>query len=488
MKLRYLSLFSGIEAVSVAWMPLGWDAVAFCEVEPFCCSLLKQHYPSVPNLGDIERVDEQTVESLGHIDVVVGGFPCQDLSIAGKRKGLKDEEGNSTRSGLFCEFLRVADACGARFAVVENVLGLFSSNAGRDFATVVGGMAGAEVGVPEGGWRNTGVALGPKGLVEWAVLDAQFFGLAQRRKRVFVVRDSGGWRNRPPLLFDPESLRGNPSPGRTQGQGVAPTISSRTQGGGGLGTDAECDGAVIPIQEVGKRESGTPKNGTGLGDEGDPMFTLQQSAQHGVAIGFDSKQGGDTQLGATTEKSPPLKGMARHAVACIDSELNPNQDIADPLKTVDKSGTGTLPVVVHSLKADGFDASEDGTGRGVPLVSHSILSKPHSSHADDLETYVPEKAFRFQRTDQFTEDEKVGSLAAWDFKDGRDLIAGMAVRRLTPTECERIQGFPDGYTLVVHRGKPAADGPRYKALGNSMATTVMRWIGKQIEWAINYET
>jgi DNA (cytosine-5)-methyltransferase 1 len=476
---RFLSLFSGIEAASVAWIPLGWKCVAVAEIERFPNSVLKHHYPDVPNLGDVTKISEQQIKNLGPIDVVIFGFPCQDLSQAGKRQGLNHADGTLTRSGLFYYAERISRWANARWAVAENVPGLFSSNEGRDFAAVVGELVGTEISVPGCGWRSAGVALGPRGLVEWIVLDAQWFGLAQRRKRVFIVRDSSGqWLNRPPLFLNAASLRGDTPPRREAGKGTSPTlegrsgrsgennfntsgglaltISARSRGGGGLGTDAECGGAVIPIQEIGKRQSGNPMNGVGHGAPGDPMFTLQSGAQHGIA---------------------------------------------------------------HALRAEGFDASEDGTGRGTPLVTQTLTSNgdAHSGFKDES-GLVPEIAWALQERDSKGSDSntKEGHLIPCEKQDeittlavrGRNGDSSLetrndgtanailtpnggrggigvgaiqhkaAVRRLTPVECSRLQGFPDEYLKI---SEYVADGPMYKALGNSFAVNVVRWIGQRIQ-------
>ena len=229
--MRFLSLFSGIEAASVALEPLGWTAVAFAEIEPAPCAILAARYPHVPNLGDVTGVTAEQIAALGPIDVVIGGSPCQDLSVAGKRKGLA-----GARSSLFYRQVQIFDAarayCGARWLWWENVPGAFSTHGGRDFACVVGAMAGCTIDVPRDGWGTEGAAVGPHGLVEWSVLDAQWFGLAQRRARVFVVLDTGDWRNRPPVLLEPESLRGDSPPRREAGQGVAGSITRRVDRGG----------------------------------------------------------------------------------------------------------------------------------------------------------------------------------------------------------------------------------------------------------------
>jgi DNA (cytosine-5)-methyltransferase 1 len=296
-----------------------------------------------------------------NIDVLVGGTPCQSFSVAGLRKGLADPRGN-----LMLTYLAIAERYAPRWLVWENVPGVLSSNGGRDFGTLLGGLA--ELGY--------GFA--------YRVLDAQFFGVAQRRRRVFVVGHLGDWRRAATVLFERESLLGHPAPRRETGKGVAPTLSARTKGGGGLGTDFECDGGLIP----------------------------------GVARAL------------TTSNQR------------IDAE------------------TETL-LVAHSLRGEGFDASEDGTGRGTPLV--------------------PVHAFDARQADVLQYGPITGPMDT-GIPGPAALIADQ-VRRLTPRECERLQGFPDDYTLINYRGKPAADGPRYKALGNSMAVPVMQWIGSRIQLA-----
>lgn len=238
-EIRFLSLFSGIEAASAAWIPMGWECVAVAEIETFPCAVLRHHYPGVPNLGDVTKITENQIKELGRIDVVVGGFPCQDLSIAGQRKGLKNADGTITRSGLFFTAAKIAEWAKCRWTVIENVPGLFSSNKGGDFATVVGELAGCKIDVPRDGWRNSGVALGQKGLIEWRVLDAQFVrveshprAVPQRRRRVFIVRDSGDWSSRPPLLLERESMQGNSPPRREAGKGFTHSFAPSLTGSG----------------------------------------------------------------------------------------------------------------------------------------------------------------------------------------------------------------------------------------------------------------
>ena len=399
----------------MAWTPLGWEPAAFSEIEPFPCSVLQHHYPHVPNLGDVTKITRQQVEALGRIDLVCGGFPCQDLSVAGKRKGLMNADGNPTRSGLFFDAMRIAEWTRARWTVLENVPGLFSSNGGRDFAAVVGEMAGCEFDVPPGGWENAGVAVGPFGLIEWITLDAQYVrveshprAVPQRRRRVFLVRDSGNWANRPPLFLERESLRGHPAPSR--------------------------------------------------------------EAREGTSRGVEIGPGG----GRFTDLNPTLDTRAKDG----------------PIRN--QLAVAVLQHTTHSLRGEGFDASEDGTGRGTPLVP-AIVGQAMSSKwakgtagpaGDEHHNLLPVPiAFpeRMSGTQCASSENVAPSLGALN---PTAVATQWAVRRLTPLEAERLMGFPDGHTLIPWRKKPASecpDGPRYKSLGNSWAVPVARWIGERIE-------
>ncbi len=363
--IRYLSLFSGMEAAHLAWAPLGWECVGVAEIEPAACALLAHRLPHVPNLGSVTEITDEQVAVLGHIDVVIGGSPCQDLSVAGKRAGLA-----GARSGLFHEQLRIFDAartfCGARWLVWENVPGAFSSNQGRDFAVVVGALAGCELDVPTDGWGSEGVALGDNGLVEWSVLDAQWFGVAQRRRRVFAVLDTGDWAGRPPVLLEPDSLRGDSAPRREAGEGVAGTL---TRSAGERGAEDGERGQLIP--EIARCDT-----------TGEAKRQDWETCTIIPVLPFDT-----TQITSATNGSSPKPG--------------------DPC---------------HPLCA----------GAHPPAVAFDC----------------------------------------------------MAVRRITPREGERLQGAIDDWTLVPNaKGKPTADGPRYKMLGNSFAVPVIRWIGQRIQIA-----
>ncbi len=526
--MRFLSLFSGIEAASMAWTPLGWEPAAFSEIEPFPCSVLQHHYPHVPNLGDVTKITRQQVEALGRIDLVCGGFPCQDLSVAGKRKGLMNADGSPTRSGLFFDAMRIAEWTRARWTVLENVPGLFSSNGGRDFAAVVGEMAGCEFDVPPGGWENAGVAVGPLGLIEWITLDAQYVrveshprAVPQRRRRVFLVRDSGNWANRPPLFLERASLCGHPAPSREAGQ-VAPTIPSRSTAGGGLGTDFDCDGGVITMANgQGGEGFDASEDGTGRGTPLVPMFLHTNKGRP------DGRRSAHTEMVSVKDIVETLTtdGHAQSAVAVpvaygirtANTSSNGHGISPELAHTLDRAqGQCVAFDTTHTLRSEGFDASEDGTGRGTPLVpvttptltsngdAHSGFRDEHGLVPVAFDTTQITSAANYSNPKPgdpchpLAAGQHASAIAFPEFLSGTQCASSLevspslgalnptavatqwAVRRLTPLECERLMGFPDGHTAIPHKGKPAADGPRYKALGNSWAVNVAAWVGQRI--------
>lgn len=426
--IRYLSLFSGMEAAHLAWAPLGWECVGVAEIDPAPCALLANRLPHVPNLGSVTDITDEQIAALGRIDVVIGGSPCQDLSVAGNRAGLA-----GARSGLFHEQLRIFNAartiCGARWLVWENVPGAFSSNRGRDFAVVAGALAGCELDVPRDGWGNEGVALGPNGLVEWSVLDAQWFGVAQRRRRVFAVLDTGDWAGRPPVLLEPDSLRGDSAPRREAGEGVAGTL---TRSAGERGAEDGERGQLIP--EVAR------------------CLTTGEGAQLDIE---------------SCTLFPDIAGCLNNS----GGRAYPGTTLQDAV-----AGGFMIPEVTHTLRADSFDASEDGTGRGTPLVPVAFDCKASGQAGFG----IGEIASTMRSMGHADSHQNGGGHLA--------VQQGMQVRRLTPRECERLQGASDDWTLVPNaKGKPMADGPRYKMLGNSFAVPVITWIGERIEMAQEYQ-
>lgn len=475
--MRYLSLFSGIEAASVAWIPLGWECVGVAEIEPFPCKVLAHHYPGVPNLGSVTEITEEQINALGRIDLVVGGFPCQDLSIAGKRKGLRNDDGSATRSGLFFTAMRIVEWANPRWVLVENVPGLFSSRNGADFASVVGEMAGCEFSVPRDGWRNAGVAVGKLGLVEWITLDAQYCrtsqhprAVPQRRRRVFVVRDSGDWQRREPLFLDSESLRGNPPPRREAGKTVAGTIGSRTTGGGGLGTDFDLAGGlqVAPrltsarMQRIGDPTGQdcvvafdttqiTSKANFSNPQPGDPCHPLARGA-HAPAICMSTGQAGaEIGIGIGTtlncNHEAPIAFTARdYGNDATASGATPTMRSLCCGADGHQSGAAGLAVClpINTQISMRHEALGEGTGMGIGDVNDPCFTlQAAHSHA---------VAYRTNAAGQVNHQDGISAALNTQTDPCAQFIqSSMQVRRLMPIECERLQGFPEVRKSVIVR-------------------------------------
>lgn len=371
------SVCSGIGAPECGWSRLGWQSSFLSEIEPFPRTVLSHHFPEVPLHGDFTTIQSG---QYADIDLLVGGTPCQSFSVAGLRGGMADERGN-----LALEYLRLADRLRPRWLVWENVPGVLSSSGGRDFGAFLGGLA--ELGY--------GFA--------YRVLDAQHFGVAQRRRRVFVVGYIGDWRRAAAILFEPASLRRHPAPRREAGEGFADKLAFNANQGSGLSGDI---------------------------------------TQASVSMCLNAK-GGSGRMDTESET----------LIVC---------DVAHTLRGGDKP---------HVLA---FHGSQD------PDVSGDI-THPVGRNQGRETCVLQIQAFAQNQRNEVREMEVAGTLTAQPgMKQQTYLHIASAVRRLTPTECERLQGFPDGWTAITHRKKPAADGPRYKALGNSMAVPVLTWIGKRI--------
>jgi len=376
MSIRYLSVCSGIEAATVAWHHLGWTPTAFAEVEPFPAAVLQYHYPNVINHGDIKKFKEWSDEK---IDVLVGGTPCQSFSIAGLRKGLEDPRGN-----LMLTYLAIVGRYQPRWVVWENVPGVMSSGGGRDFGTFLGALG--KLGY---GWA-------------YRILDSQWFGVPQRRRRVFVVGCFGNWECAAKVLFESESLSRNIMPVRKKEQDITANIANGLRNSG-----IDADQLVDENFKI----------------DGTMQFTKVNKP---IAYSLDS-------LSSNSMKSKnPVSG-------CNEVDLSKALDTS---RGLDPSCNQGGMAVVHSVVA--IDLYNGTITRNVAV--------PLTNRADGTGT-------------------------------GSTVMQSNAVRRLTPIECERLQGFSDGYTAIPWRKKPASecpDGPRYKALGNSMAVPVMRWIGERI--------
>jgi DNA (cytosine-5)-methyltransferase 1 len=407
--LTYGSVCSGIEAVTVAWEPLGFRPAWFAEIDPFCSALLAHRHAGVPNLGDFTTIEE----SRRPIDVLAGGTPCQSFSLAGRRGGLEDARGN-----LAIEFCRLAGRLRPRWIVWENVPGVLSSNGGRDFGSIVGTLA--ELGY--------GCA--------WRVLDAQFLGVPQRRRRVFVVGHLGDWRRAAAVLLEREGLCRDTPARRKAREDVAGSLGGGT-GERGWCNDLDRSGAFVSM-------SLNAKGGCGRLDGESETFVAS-------GCGYWNESESAETLGT--------QGRALYESTAI---------------------VGPLAPTAFSAKDHGADAG--------PLAP-TLRAMPHDrSHANAGGQVAVCFESRVARNGRGSPSEVVPPLKAQSGGTGRGdgaplLAVGgpLAVRRLTPRECERLQGMSDDYTLIPYRGKPAADGPRYRAIGNSMAVPVMRWIGRRIQ-------
>ena len=622
--MRYLSVCSGIEAASVAWHPLGWEPLAFSEIEAFPRAVLQHHYPHVPCHGDFTKLRDEPW--IADADVLVGGTPCQAFSVAGLRKSLDDDRGN-----LSLEFIKLADSIDAAreaqgrdpsVIVWENVPGVLSvkDNAFGCFLAALAGDA-APYDPPRGKWTNAGVVDGPARTVAWRILDAQYFGLAQRRRRVFVVASAREGFDPAAVLLEFEGVRRDTPPRRETRQDPAadassgaderrshwdgvehphPTLNQSFNTGaigysnqelfsqrgaglvgeastgdvshclnaGGMGrqdyetetlvthalrgegfdasedgtgggtplvpvqafysTESRCDNfpppdvspplkvgsngggqppaiafsakdhgsdatedlsptlramphdashangggqmaVAVPLLEVGKRtgvSTDDPRAGIGIGQDGDPMFTLQAGAQHGVA--------------ATVYSIMPQNSGRDYKAREVD--------VAQPIMAGGPVGGNQGGDYI--LQPTAFDTTQ--------ITSPSNYSKPKEGdpcHPLAAGAHPPAVSYAFQpriaRNGRGDMGDVVNALNAQSGETGKGdaapcVATSMVVRRLTPKEAERLQGFPDGWTNIPWRGKPEApDGPRYKALGNSMAVPVMAWIGRRIAEALS---
>jgi DNA (cytosine-5)-methyltransferase 1 len=488
--MRYLSVCSGIEAASVAWGPLGWQAVAFSEIEPFPCAVLAHHYPDVPNLGDMTTIAQRILN--GEVeapDVLAGGTPCQAFSVAGLRKSLADERGNLT-----LKFAEIADAidfvrvrAGRPPAIVfwENVPGVLSTK-DNAFGCFLGALAGedCELKPPGKRWADAGCVFGPQRAIAWRVLDAQYFGLAQRRRRVFLVASARDGFDPAKVLFEFEGVRRD-SPPRREARQVAPTIPARSSGGGGLGTDFDCDGGLIHADPIARCIT------TGEAKRQD-WETCNFVAHTLRADGFDASEDG-------TGRGTPLVpvGVTIHGTDPTVQKVASYDELAQCLRArtpgnIDNSSTTVVQQPVSY-------AIQAGALRTNPLSGPDGVGV-QADLAYTLEARAEVQAVAFAENSRAElrleggDGSRCGAISTGGGKAGQGVpmvATAMQVRRLTPRECERLMGFPDDYTLVPlplkgrqPRVRWASDSARYKALGNSWAVPVVRWIGERINTAV----
>lgn len=508
--MRFGSLFSGIGGFDLGFERAGMECVWQVEIEKDCQRVLARHFPNAERFADVS-----TIREFPAVNVICGGFPCQDLSVAGKRAGLAGE-----RSGLWFEFLRIIESNLPRWIVIENVPGLLSSDEGRDFAAILRGLV------------ECGYCLA------WRILDAQYDGVAQRRRRVFIVGSLGDG-SCAEILFESESVSWN------------------------LPTRREAGAGVTPILEAGARTNGDGfRDGDGIGVEGDPMFTLQRGKQHAVAATLDQRGRG------------PTDAVMMNLQVCGAVSSKWAKGTGGP------AGDEAYNLVTHALRSEGAGASEDGTGRGTPLVvdrlehhrfhcltcgqwfgvndyESNTVTCPNcgETHIDRITDVLDARAvdvrnlrmqpdgtsgtlqhkksggfsLNYQNPVLATAYRTVGNCGPFEQGDktaalntatdpsqniiaftertraegrtfesqeelayavtnpgsggrthSRQIAGGFRVRRLTPRECERLQGFPDDWTLYDSEGKEISDSARYRMLGNAVCVNVAEWIGKLI--------
>ena len=454
---------SGIEAASVAWHPLGWTPVAFSEVGAFPRAVLEERWPHIPLHGDFTTIKG---DEYGPIDLLVGGTPCQSFSVAGLRGGLADDRGN-----LALEFLRLAQRARPRWVVWENVPGVLSSAGGRDFGSILGGLA--ELGY--------GFA--------YRVLDAQYIrvdgyarAVPQRRRRVFVVGHLGDWRRAAAVLFEREGLSGHPAPRREAGQTAPGAIGART--GRSVGAqDADCGHMIAEVAPTLDAHYGDKM---GLENQhinaGGGGCSLPRTAKSLTASTqrYDSETETLLAVGGSFDVSHTLLGKS-------------NDSHDDTLQTY--VADVASPIVAGISKGSGNNDGKKGSPQNLVLQPVAFTSKDYGGDAGEIaptlrgmghdESHANgggQVAVAFAHQQGGSVDLHTAADVGLTVQRNQTQAVhhAMAVRRLTPRECERLMGFPDDYTLVPYRGKDAADGPRYKSLGNSMAVNCMRWIGRRI--------
>lgn len=504
MPITYGSLCSGIEAATVAWHPLGWQASWYAEIEPFPSAVLAHHYPETPNHGDMTRLAAMVLAGkIPAPEVLVGGTPCQAFSVAGMREGLADPRGALTIK--YVELLDAIDHVRIKrgepeaTCLWENVPGVLSDK-GNAFGCFLGALVGEseELQPPGGKWKDAGCVYGPTRTAAWRILDAQYFGLAQRRRRVFVVASARTGFDPLEVLFEREGLRRDTPPRRGEGQATAGTITAST---GGVDENDAADGRLTvfggnntagPIDIAPARNACASASGR-LDFESEAFVVSGTLQANGKAAGSATQQDAENGMLVVHGTQDPdvlndlVHPLGRNsgqenallAFSCKDHGADAG-DLAPTLRAMGHGAShpnagGQIAVcitgdIMRTLKAEGFDASEDGTGRGQPIVAHAIQAGALRENPASGPDGVGVQADHAYTLEARAEVQAIQTNAQ--------------VRRLTPRECEWLQGFPGDHTRIPYRGKPAdecPDGPRYKAIGNSKAVFVVRWIGERIQ-------
>jgi len=446
---KYLSVCSGIEAATVAWHGLGWTPVAFSEIEAFPAAVLAHHYPTVPNLGDLTKYREWPEELLVEVDLLVGGTPCQAFSVAGKRQSLDDERGNLSLIyvNLYHHINEVRKRHGRPPAIAlwENVPGVLSTK-DNAFGCFIGGLLGCDEApqTESGKWDKAGFLSSETVRVGYRVLDAQYFGVAQRRRRIFLVAvpcelvERFGERACPSeILSLRESVLGNSAPVRTPGETAAGAVVARiARNGGGSNADVDAGHLVLAPFTKSRRAQSPSDHETLVNGDISPtvnQFDVGETRATTIvaAIGFNWMNGGGygnahDGLAITEEAVAPVSRSQVYAVACLERE--------------------------HTSEWQRCDSCENDWCNIHEKHAHECSCAPLCERDDDPSCK-------------------------------KTIVERRYARRLTPLEVARLQGFPADYLDITFRKKPAADGPKYRALGNSMAVPCMWWLGYRIHHA-----
>ena len=473
-KMRYASVCSGVEAASLAWMPLGWEAVWFSEIEPFPCAVLKERFPDVPNIGDMTKTKGE--EYRGGIDLLVGGTPCQGFSVAGKQGGINDP-----RSALCLSYCRLLETMRPRWFVWENVPGVFSTNGGEDFRAFLRKID--EIGYS----------------CAWRVLDSQYVrvdgyprAVPQRRRRVFVVGRLGAdWRYPASVLFEPGCLPGDTPPRRVKGAGVARSLTASAEGASGKEQHTFIGGDGRPLNALGVdgyngavsvQVSATVD--THCKNVNGPTLIMEHYQANGLVMDaefWNVEDVSTTLTEAFADDRMPDKGklpcvICRAGFSGGQGEnaggIGYQEEVALTIRS-SESGSNQVPDILcqYGDVAGALTARHDSSpcaDRGMSIVYENHAQDSRVKPCGECSPQLNAKA----------------GTGGGNLPLVQECFPAAAVRRLLPVECERLMGFPDNHTRIPWRGKPAEDcpdSPRYKACGNSMCVNVMRWIGMRIE-------
>lgn len=540
--IRFLSVCSGIEAASVALEPIGWQACGFAEIDKAASRVLAHHFPDVPNHGDFTALDCSKIPSPCHW--LIGGTPCQSFSLAGKRLSLADARGNLTLAYVALAH-ELAGSHGLKGFLWENVPGVLSAD-DNAFGCFLGALSGHDAAIPQPrgrAWPDAGMVSGPRCRLAWRILDAQYFGLAQRRRRVFVVGSFDKGIDPTAVLFERAGVRWHPPSRAAQGQGTsADVISSLVASGRGGERAGETRGQdpVVAVAFGGNNQSGPIEVATACNSHGGPAgrqdfetetfvvaiagpltagmgdSAARMPQEQGALIAFTSKDSGQD---AGENISPTLRAMGHEK-----SHANSGGQVAiafqdrfrgdPPPSSVEVAGT--LETVKPWNVAFAFDARQqdvcisgeiaapldtDAFSQAVFSIQAGALRENPSSGPDGvgiqpdisytLEARAKVQAVAFDMRGreggaQLEGPHDTANLRAASGGSSRSYVAQRwAVRRLLPVECEKLQGFPPNYTAIPDgKGGIVADGPRYKQIGNSMAVPVIQWLGRRMAAAM----